>query len=149
MQSHRVLWNVSLSNGENFHEGSGSFEEIEGELSPWNKLQRYLNGMGALEITSLWLSCPSGARHVLPSRSNRNRHQPFLHAFHSAEKPHTLRCFRRLSQAVGDVDESKDLYTVAEASFENYKLQIFVSEHDPNVSWALVVPCLSDQKDRY
>jgi hypothetical protein len=143
MQSHRVLWNVSLSNGENFREGSGRFVEIEGGLSPWQQLKVYLLEWptGRIHITALWLTCPNGARHVLPSMGIR--HKPLLSKFHEAEPPTGLRCFRKLggNATPGDPEiKDKDLYTVGEATFETYKVQIFVSEHDPNLSWVLVTP---------
>lgn len=138
MQSHRVLWNVSLSNGENFREGSGRFEETEGGPSPWQQLLKYIEEAGA-SITALWLSCPNGARHTLPTMGIRDN--PKLSAFHDREKPQRLRCFHRIAGDAGADGEivNADLYTIAEATFKNYKLQIFVSEHDPNVSWVLVV----------
>ena len=138
MQSHRVLWNVSLSNGENFREGSGPFVEVEGGDSPWNQLLAYLHDEVGAHITAIWLTCPGGARHVLPSLGIK--HKPLLHAFHSAEPPISLRCFHRQASDPTKPGEAKDLYTVAEATFKDYRLQIFVSEHDPNVSWSLVIP---------
>ena len=137
MQSHRVLWNVSLSNGENHRECFGKFEEFKGVISPWQQLMLYLEEAGA-SITALWLSCPSGAVHHLPSMGIS--HAPLLSAFHAAEKPTKLRCFRRQSSNPVQTDEPVDHYTVAEATYETHKLQIFVSEHDPNVSWVLDVP---------
>lgn len=146
MQSHRVLWNVSLSNGENFREGSNPFQEVEGELSPWQQLLAYIAHRGYY-ITSLWLSCPSGARHHVPSRGTRSTtlnikpgDDPFLHAFHSGEKPSKLRCFRRQASDPTSPGDPVDHYTIAEATFAKYKVQIFVSEYDPNVSWVLVTP---------
>lgn len=136
MQSHRVLWNVSLSSGENFRECFGKFEEFKGEPSPWQQLLVYLEESGS-EITSMWLTCPGGARHQLPSMGIRD--VPLLSAFHKAEKPTKLWHRRRLSAGPG-LSGARDQYTIIEAIYSSYKLQIFVSEHDPNVSWSLVVP---------
>ena len=141
MQSHQVRWNVSLSNGENYREGHSPFHESENDESPWGRLKRYIDISG-LEITSLWLSTPAGARHHLPSRGKRGGN-PKLRAFDMAGKPITLRCFRRLAAegtTLQELAEGEDraLYTIAEADYGTYRVQIFVSESDPNVSWVLV-----------
>jgi len=51
----KVRWVVSLSNGETIYEERGNYRKIEGELSPWQRLQAYITD-NELEITSIVLT---------------------------------------------------------------------------------------------
>jgi hypothetical protein len=131
MQSHLVLWNVSLSNGENFRECTKPFLEVP-ELSPWQQLERYLEEVGA-HVTSVWLSSPNGTRFNLPPISNRH---PRSRIFLNAEKPILLRAYHKNVSGTGGL---KEWFAIAEAQYPTYKLQLWVSEHDPKVSWVIAV----------
>lgn len=146
MQTHNVLWQVSLSNGETHQEGSISFPEIEGELSPWQKLLQYLKtggkqGESPLAITSLSLFTVDGRTFNVPSSGNNPRFQ----AFRVMEKPQGYKMFRAVASERnmtknGEIinDREVDKYTVAAAVYDMYELQIWVDEHDTKNCWVVI-----------
>lgn len=115
---HNILWNVSLSNGEVIHEErSVFFKTVEGELSPWQKLLRYL-AKNDLHITALWLNTVDGSRNFNIISSGNN---PRFKAFADAPKPVEYKMFRKAGMDVmpnGEQGEP-DLYTVAEATYRD------------------------------
>lgn len=136
---HAIKWQVSLSDGKTFFEGKGDFAEIEGALSPWQRLLSYL-AQNKARITSLGLYSEDGRVWNLPSGGNR----PKFQAFEQAEKPISFNCFRKLGMDVlpvdGQVDtrdERHDLFTVAQAELADGFLEIWVNERDPRASWTL------------
>ncbi len=139
----RVTWNVTLSNGEDYHEYIKPFEHIQGESSPWGRLMKHLEDANAgpelepkdkLRITALWLATPHGARLNLPSAGSRD---PRFRPFSMAGVPTRLRCFRSYAEETGGQSE---WCTVAEAEYYgSHKVQIWVSEHDPRISWVLAL----------
>jgi hypothetical protein len=139
---HNVRWSVSLSNGETIHEGKGEYEEIDGELSPWQKLQAHLETLNAgapadpVRITSLWLTTQSGATLNLPS-AGRN---PRFRALGEAHAPTAFRMFRNAAADIVDgLTVNGEIYTVAEATFaDNKRLQIWVDEATGN-AWCLTL----------
>lgn len=146
MQTHNVFFKASLSNGETFYEGKPPFQEVEGELSPWQKLIQYTIDKKVV-ITSLALYTQYGGTWSLPS-SGKN---PHFHSFKEVEKPIDFNYFHALAteaNIVPDdnkmvVDKStqkvKDFYVVIEAIYPDYKLQIWVDELNVRNSWALAV----------
>ena len=128
-----VKWQVSLSNGETIYEGKNDYAFIAGELSPWNRLIDYISQWG-FGITSISLYTDSGKTFNIPSAGK----SPKFHAFSTAEKPIGLNFFRKAGK---DLQGSEDFehYAVIEALFEEYKLQLWVSEADGNNCWAMVV----------
>lgn len=68
---HETRWVASLSDGQTVTEGKGLATEVEGELSPWNKLQQYLKYTG-LHITGMMIIY-DGQRVVLPSGAKEYR----------------------------------------------------------------------------
>lgn len=132
---HTVFWTVGLSSGETIAEGTGDFRETEGALSPWQRLLSYLSERN-LEITSLSLYTRDGKRWNLPSAGKNPRFAELA----TAPKPFDFRMFRK---AAGDVSkggnmEIDDLYTVAEAIFEDGGiLQIWVC-NESHKSWSLI-----------
>lgn len=141
MLTHKILWQVSLSNGETFQEGKGKFEEIQGDLSPWQRLLGYLQTQ-ELHITSLSLiDLPSGSVHNLPSMGKNPNFEPFR----KAQKPLFYgmnRCIATEANwdGVADPESSqvREWYTVAKAVYPEYSLQIWVSELDGRNSWILI-----------
>lgn len=139
----KVRWIVSLSNGETLYEERGNYRTIEGELSPWQRLQAYITE-NQLEITSivltyqvklgndvrdLYYNVPSAAR------------DPKFHAFANAPKPTGYNFFRKMGGDVinGQVDPgTADQFTVAEAIYQDYKLQLWIDESTGN-AWTLIV----------
>lgn len=134
MTQHKTYWQVGLSNGLTLYEEKGDYVTVEGELSPW---QRLLSYMAKENVTITSLALYSGdKRWVLPSMGNN----PKFKAFCDAQKPLSFRAYRKMGADIegGQITE-QELYTVAEAQYENYKLQLWVSEKNPDISWVLVV----------
>lgn len=135
----KVLFTVSLANGETIAEGKGNFQVIEGALSPWQRLCEYLVEKQTT-ITSLSLYTADGRRFNLPSAGKN----PKFHALHSAPVPTDFRFFRK---AAADIEPSgtaksefNDLYAVIEARYESgVVLQTWVCEADPSKSWSFIL----------
>ena len=128
----QVKFQVSLSNGQTFYEGKGEFQKIPGELSPWNKLIQYTIQNKCL-ITSLCLYTDKGQRFNLPSAGKN----PKFKAFIDTDKPYDYRVFRSLGS---DIDgDNPEWFTVAEAIYKEYKLQIWVDEMNPDNCWVLKI----------
>ena len=120
----QVKFVVGLSNGENLIEGEGILSIISGEDSPWWKLQTYLKENG-LKITSMSLYSKTkvGNRHYhLPNETNK----------FDGEIPIGYNCFRRYSGDVLGTGQSYEHYTCMEAIYEDFKVQLYVSEKDPD-----------------
>jgi len=142
MVTHKILWQVSVNNGETFQEGKGQFQELDGELSPWNRLLEYLK-MWKLEITSLSLVNPAnGTTYNLPSKGKNPNFRPFR----EAQKPLFYGMYRcvaseRMREDTSEefgAPETKEWYTVIKAQYPEYTLQLWVSEMNPKDSWTLV-----------
>lgn len=141
MQTHNILWQVSLETGETYQEGKGKFEEIEGDLSPWNKLLEYLKETDT-RITSLSLvNSKTGSTYNLPSMGKNPNFKPFR----EAQKPLFYGLMRCVAFETEDTDmgdptksEKKDWYTVIKAVYPEYSLQIWVNELNTKDSWTLV-----------
>lgn len=129
--THKVAWRVSLSNGETFTEGKGKFTEVEGELSPYQRLMNYITSKD-LSITSLSLITPKGEVHNLPSSGNK----PKFGRLDGALQPKSYAVFRAYGQ---DYGENAELYTVAEAHIANAVVQLWVSEANPMNSWVILL----------
>ena len=134
---HKVKWQVSLSNGETFFEGKGQFEEVDGEKSPWQRLEQYLLDEGA-EITSLSLYTDDGRTFNLPTAGQNPKFNPHLPG--KIEKPLDFLCFRYMEADVNrEGSKMHKLFTVAEAIYPDYKVQQWVDENNPQNSWVRFV----------
>jgi hypothetical protein len=127
----RLKWKVGLSDGTNFTEGFGIFAEIPNEDSPWLKLRTYLL-KNNLKITSLCLV--DGNRVFNLPSAGKN---PKFSAFLNAPKPIEYNFGRPIGGYVCGGDT--ELYARIEAVYENYKLQLWVDENNPNNCWILVL----------
>lgn len=136
LQVHKVKWQVSLSDGQTLFEDKGDFAVVPGELSPWNKLLKYIED-NSLAITSLSLYTDDGRTFNLPSLGKN----PKFRAFDLATKPTKLMLERKFAVDADDKD-NPDMFTTICAwyDFENIiiKLSIWVSEANPNNSWSLI-----------
>ena len=132
MQTLKVKWQVSLSDGTTVYEGKGDYLYIAGELSPWNRLLEHIK-TNELRITSLSLYTDKGQTFNLPSAGKN----PKFHLFASSPQPIGYKMFR----AVGhDIDaQSEDHFTVAEADYGDYRLQLWVDNQHPENCWTLLV----------
>jgi hypothetical protein len=139
MNSHQVRWQVSTNKGDTFFEGKGNFTEIEGDLSPWQKLQKHLQETGAA-ITSLALTTKDGRTFNLPSAGKN----PKFSEFANLEPPIDFWCERKMSREMAMIDDKpgaikiSDWYTIAIAEYPTYELQLWVDETDPRNCWTLV-----------
>lgn len=143
METHKIKWQVSLSNGEMCYEDKDAFIEVAGELSPWQKLLHYTT-VRKVTLTSLSLVV-DGRTFNLPS-AGRN---PKFRVFDAGQNPLVYNMFRAYAREAGYgkdglAESGSDLFTVAEAVYRDYKLQIWVDEHDPRNSWSVVLPIIKN-----
>jgi hypothetical protein len=130
-----VKWKVSLSNGETFYEGKGDYKLLKGELSPWDRLTKYLQGTKT-EITSLSLYTDSGQNYHLPSSGNNPKFKGFV----EIGKPINFTYFREagLDLISSAPSRTTEVFAIISANYKDHSLQVWVSEKNPNNSWALV-----------
>jgi len=127
----KVKFVVGLSNGEHLTEGEGVLSKVRGEDSPWWKLQHYLED-NDLEIRSMSLYSKTkvGNRHYhLPNENNKFK----------GEVPKAYNCFRRYSGDVLVNNARYEHYTVMEAIYDDYKVQLWVSEIDNDKCWVNMI----------
>jgi hypothetical protein len=122
----RLEWKISLSNGKNFKES-----DFDGENAPWLALKEYLEKEN-LKITSLCL-VDGNRTFNLPSSGNN----PKFRAFINVSKPIKYNFFRMLGSDI--TGEDRQLFSVIEAIYSNYKLQLWVNEYNPNSCHVLVI----------
>lgn len=137
--THNVAWQVSLSNGETVSEGLGRFSEVEGEISPWQKLLVYLSENN-LQITSLSLVNVYRTFN-LPSAGKNPKFRPFS----LSPKPLGYECRRYVSREAHTGKElalasPHELFTVGVAIYKDYELQLWVDENATENCWTLLVP---------
>jgi hypothetical protein len=133
MKTHNVRWAVSLSNGDTVYEEKGDYQTIDNELSPWQRLVKFIEE-NKLHITSLALYTEDGRRFNLPSAGNN----PRFKAFDESKKPIIYKMFRRIGFDVIGKDQKEEIFTIAQAEYEDgVKLQVWVDEQNFN-SWTLV-----------
>ena len=125
-----IKWSVGLSDGQNIYEDKGDYKRVEGELSPWLKLMEYIDN-NDVEITSLSLYTDEGRRWNLPSTGN-----PKFRELREVEQPDELKFRRKLSKDLVSGNEKR--YAVIEAHYEDYKVQLWVRNKEPNPSWSLI-----------
>jgi len=140
--NHNVKWQVSLSTGETFFEDKGDFIEIPDQLSPWQRLQKYLIENEA-QITSLSLYTNDGQSFNLPSAGKN----PKFKAFSDLEKPLDYQMFRTIGRNVAGLKNGvvvplnehgfDDWFTVIEAIYSFGSLQLWVDENNSKNSWVL------------
>lgn len=130
----KVKWSVSLSNGQTIYEGKGDFQIIEGSLSPWLKLKELIKNEG-LKITSLCLYTDDNKRWNLHSAGKN----PRFSIFNEAEKPIDYRMFRKVGVEGLGGEKIEEKFVIIEAIYNDKKLQIWVSEDNPNTSWSIIV----------
>jgi hypothetical protein len=137
MKTHNVGWKVSLSNGETFYEGKGAYEVQKGTPSPWHRLQDHIKS-NDLKITSLSLYSKEGMNWHVHSPGNSPRFQEF----EKEPKPVELRIFRAMTSGGGGINGAyvETHFTVAQAKYPDYILQMWVSETDPKNCWAITLP---------
>lgn len=136
---HKVLWTVSLSNGETFYEEKGNFKTIEGELSPWQRLLAYIVEK-QLNITSLSLYTNDGRRWNIPSTPTKDS-APRFRQLEGMQRPHSHKFYRKMAgevnQVTGEVTKQEH-YHVIEAGFKHHNIQVWVND-EGTVSWSLII----------
>ena len=135
MKNSKIKWTCSLSDGSTYYEGKGEFKKEEGELSPYQKLLKHIQKED-LKITSLGLYNENNRRWNLPSKGKN----PKFQAFDKADKPKNYRFFRKVGvDILNGKAQDEEKYSVIEAEYDNYKLQVWVKNSKPHESWVLVV----------
>ena len=139
--SHKVRWGVILSDGSTFYEGEGIFKDIKGKLSP---TQRLLARMAdnRLKIVDLWLHVDKKITFHLPSTGEL----PNITMLHKQQVPIDYNVFRYIdahvnrSGVVLGREYLKQHFTVIEAIFGTYKLQLWVDENYPHNCHTHILP---------
>lgn len=144
---HKVQFKISLSNGETLYENKGPLQEIPNEKSPWQKAIDYTISNNCV-ITSLSLFTEDGHTFNLPSLGKNPKFREFANL---QEKPIDFNVSRKIATernmekypdgSVVQVSAQRisEHYTIAEAIYSSYSLQLWVDELDPRNSWVLVV----------
>jgi len=128
-----IKWQVALSNGQQILEDN-DFKNDE-TSSAWQKLLSYISDNN-LEITSLSLLTSDNRTFNLPSGGKR----PRFKAFYDVEKPVGFNFGHRIGYDVKENSvEHEELFIFIEATYPNYKLQLWVDEHNPDNCWVLVL----------
>lgn len=140
----RVSFTASLSNGEIIVENKGDWCWVDGLKSPWQRLIRYAVEK-KLAITSLSLITPNGQILTLPPIGKA--HFVAYVGIPEADRPLDFEVKRYLARemsangAKGTVEiESvaiKEFYTIAEAIYKDFTLQLWVNELNPANSWTV------------
>lgn len=135
MRDSNVKWAISLSDGTNAYEDKNEYKEVEGDLSPYQKLLNYIEE-NDVEMTSMSLYTDEGRAWNLPSAGDN----PKFDRFENTDKPVDFK-FRRHLRQVGMMGGSSKTYKYAmiEAEYEDYKLQVWVMDKEPYPSWTLVI----------
>jgi hypothetical protein len=128
-----IKWFCSLSNGRTYYEDKNEYTIVKGGFSPWGRLLKNIEKED-LKITSLGLYMDNGRRWNLPSAGTN----PRFSAFDLAEKPISYNFFRRLGVDIGEV-RKEERFAVVEAIYRDRKLQLWVSENNPDNCWGLIV----------
>jgi len=138
LKESKLNWIAGLSNGETLIEGEGVVSRIDGELSPWWKLQAYLKEKD-LTINSFYLA-----------RGGRHFNLPSINPKFGGEKPVGYNCFRRVrSDGLAGDTSNDEFYTCAEAIYEDFTVQLWIDEQDTNKSWVNIISQEEkDQKER-
>jgi len=140
LPENKIQFVVGLSNGENLIEGEGILSIIEGEDSPWKKLQKYLKDKD-LEIRSMSLYSKTEV-------GNRHYHLPTQTPKFKGEAPSGFKFFRWGAMEGLTRQELVEHYAVAEGIFEDYKVQLWVSELDPDKMWVNLVRHKDEKKSQ-
>lgn len=131
LPENKVHFAVGLSNGENLIEGEGRLLRVDGEDSPWYKLQKYIQDNG-LEIRSMSLYSKTEV-------GNRHYHLPNTNPKFGGKAPKGFNFFRWGAIEALTGEELVEHYAVAEAIFEDYTVQLWVSELDSDKCWVNLV----------
>jgi len=127
LKESKLRWIAGLSNGETLIEGEGILSYVDGEDSPWWKLQSYLKEKN-LTINSFYLSC--GGRHF---------NLPSINPKFGGERPISYNCFRYVESNALSGKDKDEFYTCAEALYKNYRIQLWVNENDTSKMWVNLV----------
>jgi len=126
----KARWFASLSNGENAVEGAGKFEEIENELSPWQKLLAYTKENN-LTITGMQIRM-EGKTYTLPSTNPK----------FGGEVPNEYKyCRKAIADAMSDNPNDfklAELYICIQAIYTDFIVSLWVSETGQENAWVSV-----------
>lgn len=130
MEIPKTSWQVFLSNGEIAIEGHGKFEYIEAALSPYQRLLKYIEE-NKLTIQGMSIKTPLG-NIILPSVSPK----------FGGEIPISFKHRRKVIRDFEFKHSGKKtdfVYNMIEATYSEYKLQLYVSENGDFNSWISLI----------
>lgn len=135
----RLRWKIGLSDGTNYIEGNAPFDVIQGELSPWLRLQDHIKDnnltIKSLSLIELFPDAQDNRTFNLPSAGKN----PKFRAFDMAEKPKDYNFFRMVAGDINSKDQTKidTEFAVIEAIYENHSVQLWVDERNTRNCWVL------------
>lgn len=132
----KISFIACLSNGEIAVENKTPWEWIDNSPSPWNRLIRYA-AKKKVNITSVSLLLPNGKTLTLPLASGKSRFIGYANIT-PEEKPLDFEVKRYLERAMQGTAQNgvatiekvgiREFYTIAEAIYKDFTLQLWVSE---------------------
>jgi hypothetical protein len=135
----RTRWLAALSDGTVAIEGIAPFEEIENELSPWQKLLAHLDAKG-LYITGMRIQvfkCGEPARtYNLPSynKTPKGNHEKWVTLRPRDPLDYSYR--RWVTRSLTTKEERHHIEVRAE--YASFSVSLFVDEDEGNESWVVV-----------
>lgn len=144
--THKVKFKVSLSNGQTFYEGKAPFNDIPGENSPWQRLIKYtVDNKCHITSLSLFTEYPDGKTNQTFNLPSLGKNPKFREFSLKEDKPIDFQVSRKMAREADVVGNEvsnvaiSEWYTIAEAIYPTYTLQLWVDELNPKNCWVLVV----------
>lgn len=141
----KISFLVTLSNGEKVIENRGDYRWIDGQPSPWNRLITYV-AKNKLSISWLGLVTEDGQVYNLPMSGGKSRFAEFNKP--DSIKPNYYEVKRFLARDMDVVAENRraniqdvrvvEFYTIAEAIYTGFTVQLWVDEIHPKRSYTVV-----------
>lgn len=135
----RTKWLAALSDGTTAVEGIAPFADVEGELSPWNKLLAHLKA-NDLHITGMRVQVdkPHGPIHTynLPSfnKTPKGNHEKWVTLFPRDPVEYSYRRWATFGLTSG----SERHHIEIRAHYADFSVSLFVDEDEGNESWVVV-----------
>lgn len=141
----KVSFIASLSNGQTVIEHKGHYAWIDGQPSPWQRLIKYTIE-NKLTINSLSLFTPHGATYTIPPAGGKPKFTGYNKKDEVKPIDFEVKRFLAREMTIGAKDNKAEVektdiaefYTIAEAIYPDFILQLWVDELDPRHSWVVI-----------
>lgn len=152
MKKVQARWLVSLSDGTTAIEGKTPYEEINGQLSPWQRLIQHIS-TNNLSITAIRIELEIEKdgqifthHYNLPSKSPKQKWanlKPILPTHFDYHRRVSLELGNATVNDKGGLDVKplgETHYIEITAYFPHFNLMILVDEDNASESWSIIVP---------